>query len=130
MLFIFILVICVVIVLRSYTVDSVTLSKSEYKSLIQKMQSVPTLDTANLAHPSISYLVSSSLSFWIIDSGALTHMTDVVFSTFHTTFSAPSISFVDGSSKSRISIGNVISLLLSHSLMLIIFHMFFLILYM
>jgi len=82
--------------------------KSEYDSLIQKIYSVSTLDNATLTHPGISCLASSSLSFWITDSGASTHMISksIVFSTFHISF-APSIVSADGSSKHITGIGTV-----------------------
>jgi len=56
------------------------------------MHSVFTLDIATLIHLSISYLVSSLPSSWIINSSASTHMTgkSTIFFTFHTS-STPSI---------------------------------------
>ena len=56
--------------------EYVTLSKFDYDSLIQNMHLVSTSDMATLADPGISYLASSSLSSWLIDSGASTHITD------------------------------------------------------
>jgi len=47
---------------------SVTISKSEYDSLIQKIYSVFTSDITTLPHPGISCLASSSPSSSIIDS--------------------------------------------------------------
>ena len=78
----------------------VTLSKSEYNSLIQKMHSISTSDITILTHPGVFYLASSSPSSWIIDSGVSTYMSSkfTVFFTFHTS-SAPSIVFFDGSFK-------------------------------
>ena len=61
--------------LGTFTNEYVTLSKSEYDSLIQKMQSVSTSDITTLVHSSISYLASSSPSSWIIDSDLSTHVT-------------------------------------------------------
>jgi len=51
-----------------------TLSKSEYDYLIQKMHSVSTSDIATLAYLGISCLASSSLSSWIIDSSVSAHV--------------------------------------------------------
>jgi len=49
------------------------------------MYSLSTSDIATLAHSCISYLASSSLSSWTIDSGASTHMTgkSIVFHFSH-----------------------------------------------
>jgi len=88
--------------------EYVTISNFEYDSLIQKIHPVSTLDIAILAHLGISYLASSSPSFWIIDSGASIHMTSksIVFLTFHT-FSIPSIVFAYGSFKHSAGNGTV-----------------------
>ena len=89
--------------------DFVTLSRSEYNFLIQKMHSVSTSDIVILAHSGISYLVSSLPSSWIIDSSASTHMTSksIAFFTFSHTSYVPSVVFVDGSSKSITGSGTV-----------------------
>jgi len=72
------------------------------------MHSVFTLDIATLIHLSISYLVSSLPSSWIINSSASTHMTgkSTIFFTFHLS-SAPSVVFADGSFKHSISTVNL-----------------------
>jgi len=62
-------------IFSTFADEPVTLSKSEYDSLIQNMHSVSTSDIATLAHPDISYLARSSPSSWIIDSGASIYMT-------------------------------------------------------
>jgi len=76
--------------------------------LIEKMHSVSTSDIAILAYPSISCL-ASSLPSWIIDFGVLTHMIakSTVFSILHTSSSAPSVVFADGSFKSITDSGTV-----------------------
>jgi len=73
------------------------------------MYSVSTSDITTLAYLVISYLVSSSPSSWINESGASTYMTGkfIVFSILHTTSCASSIVFDDGSSKRSISTGTI-----------------------
>ena len=108
--------------------EIVTLSKFYYDSLIQKMHSVSTSDMATLAHPGISYLASSSPSFWISDCGASTDMTGkfTVFFTFHTSY-ASYIVFTDGSFNYTTGTINFTSSLPLTNINYI--HMFFLILY-
>ena len=71
--------------LLTSTDDFVTLTRSKYDSLIQKIYSVFTSDTAILTH-SGSYLASSSRSSWIINSDVSMHMISksTIFSTLHT----------------------------------------------
>ena len=73
-------------------------------SLIQKLHSISTSDIITLGHLGISCLASSSSSSWIIDSGASTYMTSkfTIFFTFRTFF-APSLVFVNGSSKRTVT---------------------------
>ena len=97
--------------LGTFTDEYVTLSKSEYDSLIQKMHSVSTSYKATLTHLGIFCLASSSPSSWIIGSSVSTPMTDksAVFFTFHTIFAASFIVFAAGNSKHSIDISNLTS---------------------